>query len=133
MAAFILVVDDDVTLCQVIVEYLESKGYKATWTADAWQTVIHAEALKPLLIIADIRLPAFGSGVDAYRSFRKSRYIKDVPVIFITGLNAQEAGPLVPTDDPKVRLLFKPLDMGQLEKAIGELIGEKEPPQEKAR
>ncbi|MFA6318599.1 MAG: response regulator [Elusimicrobiota bacterium] len=123
MARFVLVVDDDVTLAQVIVEYLESKGWKATFTSDAWQTVIQAEALRPLLIVCDIRLPAFGTGVDAYKNFRKSRTIKDVPVIFITGLQPSEARPMVPTSDPKVRLLFKPLDMGQLEKAIVELIG----------
>ncbi|MBI5210044.1 MAG: response regulator [Elusimicrobia bacterium] len=124
---FILVVDDDVTLAQVVVEYLESKGYKATWTTDAWQTVIQAEALRPKLIICDIRLPVWGTGVDAYRNFRKNRFLKSVPVIFITGLNAQEARPLVPIEDPLVRLLYKPLDMGQLEKAIDEFLGEKRP------
>lgn len=133
MADFILVVDDDVTLAQVIVDSLEAKGYKATWTSDAWQTVIQAEALKPLLVICDIRLPSFGTGVDAYRNFRKNRHLKEVPVIFITGLNPLEAKPLVPTDDPRVRLLFKPLDMALLEKSMTELMGERKPPQKKGR
>ena len=119
----ILVVDDDATIVAMMTERLRHAGYVVSEAADGPAAVIQAEALKPKLIIADIQMPPWSSGVEALAEIRKARGMKDVPVIFLTGMPPDEARKLVPPD-PRVCLMSKPVDWIMLEQAIEQLIGE---------
>ncbi|MBI5209765.1 MAG: response regulator [Elusimicrobia bacterium] len=120
---WILVVDDDKNVVDLLMDFLQSKGYQATSANDARQSYIQAESLRPKLIITDVMMPAWGTGVDAYKNIRKNRYLKDVPIIFVTGLSPQEAqAMLVPVQDPRVRLMHKPVDLPALEKLVLEML-----------
>jgi hypothetical protein len=72
-------------------------------------------------------MPIWGSGTDAYKDFRAHPQLKDVPVIFITGIPLDQAKVKLPYSDPLVRLMKKPLDWVMLEQAIQELTGENRP------
>lgn len=123
---FILVVDDDPNIATLVSEHLEKLGYKTTFCTDAAQAALQAEGLRVGLIIADIMMPGFGSGVDAYNAIRRNRNLrKDLPVIFLTGLKAESARKVVPLSDPRVRLLHKPTTLETLVATIRELTGDR--------
>ncbi len=126
MRDFMLVVEDDEALLQILVEKLEGAGYNVTSATDAKQAFVQAEGIRPFLIITDIQMPTWGSGVDAYNRLQKSPITKGVPVIFITGMPSNEALKIIPRN-PRVRLVLKPVDFPLLRRYIKELTGKDRP------
>jgi CheY-like chemotaxis protein len=121
--AYILVVDDDAIHLSTVAERLEIAGYRVTTAGDAWQSVVQAQGLKIGLIITDVMMPGGGTGVDAYRKLRATPQLSpELPVIFMTGLKLDAVRAQLP-EDPKVRLISKPLDFALLERYIKELTG----------
>ena len=118
----ILVIDDDPQIVQLLLDLLEGWGYRASAAPDAMQAVIQAEAIRPKLIISDIQMPTFGTGVEALAEMRKIPHLQEVPVVFVSGMKREEAFKLMP-DDPSVRLLSKPIQAQQLKTTIEELLG----------
>ena len=121
----VLIVDDDVNIATMLSEHLQRQGMRVTHCHDAAQAMIQAEALRPALVIADIMMPAFGSGIDAYKKMRLHPRLKEVPVIFLTGLKPAQAKPLMPPGDAKVRLLHKPVTLAELMQTIRDLTGDR--------
>jgi len=122
----ILVVDDDPNIASLVCEALENQGYEVTFCTDAAQAVIQAEGMRVGLLILDIMMPHFGSGLDAYRNLRKSPYLpKNLPVIFLTALKSGQTSKLIPKNDPYIRLLHKPTTVKSLIKTVTELTGDK--------
>ncbi|MBI5244559.1 MAG: response regulator [Elusimicrobia bacterium] len=121
---YILVVDDDQLIRDMMVNKLEGAGYRVTCAEDAAQSVIQAEGMRLALIISDIEMPGFGTGVDALKKLRASSFVRrNLPVIFVTGMPAAEARKVVPKTDPYVRLLHKPVDWKLLRQYIKDLTG----------
>lgn len=125
LARPVLVVDDEAPIAEMICEALEKHGIRATHCNDAAQAIIQIEGLKPALLITDIMMPAWGSGVDAYKRLRSNKRFKDLPVIFLTGMQVEVARRLVPANDPLTRLLHKPVKLAILMLAIRELTGDR--------
>ncbi|MFA5140146.1 MAG: response regulator [Elusimicrobiota bacterium] len=122
--SFILVVDDDQLIRDMLVSKLDAAGYRVTSAEDAAQSVIQAEGMRLALIISDIEMPGFGTGVDALKKLRASNFIKrNLPVIFVTGMPPQDARRIVPLTDPYVRLMHKPVDWNLLRLYIRDLTG----------
>lgn len=121
--AYVLIVDDDPHVLNLVVARLESAGYRVTTATDAWQQVIQAQGLKIGLIICDIQMPGTGNGVDAVKHLRSIPTISPrLPVVFITGMKKEDAQALIPPD-PHVRLVTKPIDFNLLRAAIKDLTG----------
>lgn len=126
MKPFILVVDDDPDVGPMLTDSLEEKGYRVTYCMDAAQALVQLESMHVGLLIADIMMPGFGTGVDAYRKIRAKPNQKEIlPAIFLTGLSPEEAAKHVPKGDPYIRLLHKPTSLANLMKTIKELTGDK--------
>lgn len=122
--AYILIVEDDPMMREMLTERMEAAGYRVASASDAAQSVIQAEGMKLALILSDIQMPGFGTGVDALKRLRNSTAVPaNLPVIFITGMHPQEAAKIVPTGDPYVRLMFKPIDWKLLRLYIRDLTG----------
>lgn len=119
---WVLVVEDEPSIRDIIVEWLEQRGLSVTTADDAMQAFIQARDLKPFLILCDLMMPIWGSGADAYKKLSGNPDTKDVPVIFITGADPVLAEKMVP-DEARVRLLFKPIQWKLLAGAITELTG----------
>ena len=120
--AYVLVVDDDPLILNLISTRLEMAGYRVTTATDAWQQVVQAQGMKIGLIISDILMPG-GTGVDAVRQLRALPNMSPLlPVIFMTGLDLEKARQLIPYD-PKIRLIGKPIDFEMLRGYIRELTG----------
>jgi CheY-like chemotaxis protein len=125
---YILVVDDDQLIRDMLVNKLEGAGYRVTCAEDAAQSVIQAEGMRLAILISDIEMPGFGTGVDALKKLRASNFVKrNLPVIFVTGMPPNEARKIVPLTDPYVRLMHKPVDWNLLRLYIRDLTGMDKP------
>lgn len=117
-----LVVEDEPAIRDALVAWLEERGLSATFADDAMQAFIQARDLRPFLVLCDLMMPIWGSGADAYKKLRSSPELKETPIVFVTGADPVLAEKMVP-DEPKVRLLFKPVQWPLLAAAIKELTG----------
>lgn len=76
----ILVIDDDLALCELLVEYLVPEGFEVETVHNGEQGVIRALSEEHVLVVLDVMLPKL-NGFDALRQIReKSR----IPVIMLT-------------------------------------------------
>lgn len=119
---WVLVVEDEPAVRELLVEWLEKHGLAATFAEDAAQAFIQARDLKPFLIVCDLMMPIWGSGADAYKHLRYAPETKNTPILFVTGADPVLAEKMVP-DEPLVRLLFKPIQWKLFTLAIKELTG----------
>ncbi len=82
----ILVVDDDLKLCELLEEYLAGEGFQIEFVNDGVSGAQKAEAGKYDLIILDVMLPEM-NGFEVLRSLRE-RTIK-TPVIMLTARDSE--------------------------------------------
>ena len=125
---FILVVDDQAEIRDLIVDKLTDAGYRAVSAEDGAQSLVQAEGMKLSLMITDIQMPGFGSGVDAVKKIRASPEVKkNLPIIFLTGMSPEAAQKIVPLDDPYIRLIYKPVNWELLKLYMKDLTGMDKP------
>ena len=84
-AARILVVEDDPTVSEVVVEYLRRSGYEVYAAADGLSALAAADARPPDLVVLDLMLPA----LDGFEVCRRLRARGPVPVIMLTALGEE--------------------------------------------
>jgi DNA-binding response OmpR family regulator len=80
MSARVLVVEDDPTVAEVVVRYLEREGYATETVGDGIAAVASARALPPALVVLDLMLP----GMDGLEVCRELRSFAPVPVVILT-------------------------------------------------
>ncbi len=76
----ILIVDDDVNICELLRLYLEKDGFEADVVTDGLQAIAAVDSTKPDLILLDIMLP----GLDGWQVCREIRKNSQVPIIMVT-------------------------------------------------
>ena len=86
----VLVVDDDVKLCQLIRDYLEPLGYDVALAHNGPAGVEMATRESFAALILDVMLP----GYDGFQALRKIRATTNVPVLMLTG-RGEEADRIV--------------------------------------
>jgi DNA-binding response OmpR family regulator len=77
----ILVIDDDVELCQLVVDYLEPMGFQVETAHDGIDGTGRALAESWQAVILDVMMP----GCDGFEVLRRIRVTSKVPVIMLTG------------------------------------------------
>ncbi len=85
MSRTILVVDDEKTLRETLVEALELEGYRAIPAADGREALIRFRADQPDLVLLDLMLPEL-SGVEVCRILRAE---SQVPIIMLTARDGE--------------------------------------------
>jgi DNA-binding response OmpR family regulator len=81
----ILVVDDDPTVAEVVVRYLERDGHVVESVGDGAEALRRALANPPDLLVLDLMLP----GMDGLQVCKKLRERWPVPVIMLTALGEE--------------------------------------------
>jgi two-component system response regulator CpxR len=76
----ILVIDDDVELCELVTEYLEDEGLTVDSVHDGATGVARCLASEPDLVILDVMLPGLGG----FAVLNKVRETSKVPIIMLT-------------------------------------------------
>jgi two-component system OmpR family response regulator len=76
----VLVIDDDVNICELIRLYLEKDGYEVKSVYSGDKAVQAFSEFTPNLVILDIMLP----GIDGWQVCRELRKISNIPIIMLT-------------------------------------------------
>jgi two-component system response regulator CpxR len=76
----VLIIDDDVELCELVAEYLTPEGFDVEAVHDGVRGLQRAVEGEHALVVLDIMLPGMG-GLDVLRSLRRQ---SRVPVIILT-------------------------------------------------
>ena len=95
----VLVVDDDLTVAEVVLGYLRRDGFEAAHAADGLEALRIAAAAPPDLVVLDLMLPGI-DGLEVCRRLRADR--PDLPVVMLTARGEEEdriAGLEVGADD----------------------------------
>ncbi len=122
--AWIVIVDDDPEMRSLVAFHLEKAGYQVTTCGDGWNAVVQTQGLNTGLVITDIKMPGGISGGDAVRALRSKPDVpKNLPVIFMSSLDADQAAKLIAPIDPMMRFVQKPIDWVKLRQAIKDLTG----------
>ncbi len=111
MSISILVVEDEAMTAMMMQMMLEHAGYRVLKSvASGEDAVKYALALKPELILMDIRLAGKMNGIEAVTEIKKTA---DIPVIFLSGYSDDtikaEAGSLNP-----LAYIVKPVKASEL-------------------
>ena len=84
--AQVLVVDDDLTVREVVVSYLRAAGHEVTEAGDGESALVEVAAQEPHLVVLDLMLP----GIDGLEVCRRLRDTSEVPVIMLTALGEEQ-------------------------------------------
>jgi len=79
----ILVVDDEVSICLILENFL-SKNYDVIYFHDANEALVWLESSIPDLIISDIRMPKM-DGLEFLATVRQRGFTKHTPFIILSG------------------------------------------------
>ena len=85
MTRTILVVDDEPTLRDTLVEALEAEGYRAVPAADGREALARFRAERPDLVLLDLMLPDL-SGIEVCRIIRAE---SGVPIVMLTAKDSE--------------------------------------------
>ncbi len=85
MSASILVVEDDASIQELIVEFLRAENYNVDLASDGLEGIQLFNQNNYDLIILDIMMP----NLDGYSACKMIRKTSNVPIIFLTALNQE--------------------------------------------
>ena len=125
MAQQVWIVDDEVHIRTAMIAVLEDLGYEVRGfeNAEGLYLALVQEGVTPDLLILDQRLPdEFGSTIA--HSLRERPQYRDIPMLFVTAIDDEEAGRLADIA-PVLRKPFDFVDFvdavrGQLDQPTGE-------------
>ena len=113
MSTKILVVDDDLNICEMLRLYFENEGYEVKCAADGAEGVTFFKMYEPDLVLLDIMLPK----KDGFQVCREIRTTSQVPIIMLSAKGEvfdKVLGLELGADD----FVVKPYDMKELSARI---------------
>jgi CheY-like chemotaxis protein len=123
--ASILVVDDELTIVETIVELLTWDGHRVQAASNGVRALLLLELERPDIVLLDFMMP-LKDGVETLRAMRASDRLSSIPVIFMTAAPAS-----IPPDAPHYeRLLVKPFSVELLRTSIQSILGHNPPANE---
>jgi CheY-like chemotaxis protein len=117
----VLIVDDDVNLSRLAGLILENSGkYEVMIVNESVRALPAALRFRPDVMLLDVDMPGKDGGDLAREAAMDSR-LRDIPILFLTGLvNHEEAG-ACPLESGGMKFLSKPVEPALLLAAIGRL------------
>jgi two-component system, NtrC family, response regulator AtoC len=79
----VMVVDDDLSMCNFLRTFLTDRGYQAVTVGSAEEAVKRYHSERPAAVILDVVMPGSMDGLGALAAFKKID--RDVPVIVLSG------------------------------------------------
>ncbi|SFC44165.1 Ankyrin repeat-containing protein [Marinospirillum celere] len=117
----ILLVEDDESLVRLLGALLEQEGFKVQMATNGDRALRKLEKWLPDLVICDIQMPVL-DGFGLLKEVRNNEHWKQLPFIFLTGIESEEKRELskqLGADD----YLTKPINRDQLLQAISLRLG----------
>jgi signal transduction histidine kinase len=85
----LLIIDDNPTNLEVIVDYLEDSGFEIIVARNGEMGLKRAQVWKPQMILLDVMMPGI-DGFETCQRLKADESTKDIPVIFMTALDSTE-------------------------------------------
>jgi len=117
MAKKILIMDDDPTFVDYLVDFFKDNGYETCFANAAAEGFEVLKREKPDIITLDLDMPEV-AGPLFYIKFSKMAEFKNIPVIVISGMHAPERA-----IKKAVSSLSKPVDRDELLQVVKQTIG----------
>lgn len=76
----ILVIDDDIELCELLTDYLQPEGFKVETVNDSGQGIERALSGEHSLVVLDVMLPR----ISGFEVLRRIRILSKIPVLMLT-------------------------------------------------
>jgi len=113
----VLLIDDDIQLCEMLQIMLNEMGFEVTVANDAISGLRKAYHVKPDIVVLDVMM----LGMDGWQACQRFREMTDVPIIMLTAMSSQEdivKGLNLGADD----YLIKPVTTDELAARIRALL-----------
>lgn len=81
----VLIIEDDATLRNVLVEFMKEEGIDASFASDGEDGLKKVKEIKPDLVLLDIILPK-KDGYEVMKEIRGDVLTKNIPIILLTNL-----------------------------------------------
>jgi CheY-like chemotaxis protein len=121
LPAHVFIVEDDQLLASALSAQVETLGYRVAGTAHTAEEAVRGVLRsRPELVIMDLRLTGFGTGLDAARSIRENL---EVPIIFYTAHGNDNALQQEVASMSHTQVLQKPAPEQTLLEAITGMLG----------
>lgn len=121
----ILIVEDDPTSLKLTAEVVQSGGHVVMLATSADQAVYSVKAVRPDVILLDLRLPGI-KGCAVASQFRGDPSTRDIPIIAITSYS-QEYGREEAINAGCDAYLVKPINTRTLLQEIEDVVAAKDP------
>jgi CheY-like chemotaxis protein len=119
MPKTILVADDEKGQLNLLEIALKSRGYAVITASNGREALRLVHNLKPDLVLLDVQMPEMDGDTVAMEIRAEHSAVKDVPIIFITGLRTEQEI----KEDNEENIFAKPVELNQLFEKIKSLIG----------
>jgi CheY-like chemotaxis protein len=116
----VLVVDDDASVCDVVVRTLENHGYLVEVAQDGQDALERARRDVYDVLLTDVRMPGDLDGLALYDALRESAPTVAERLVFMTG-NLMDDPTMGRLETLKVRCIEKPFDIHHLAAVVGEV------------
>jgi DNA-binding response OmpR family regulator len=118
----VLVVDDDINLSRLAGMILENSGkYEVMIVNQSARALAAAIQFQAEVMLLDVDMPGL-SGGDLAREAAMDSRLRDVPILFLTGLVRRDETVDGPIESGGRQFLAKPVDPAQLLAAVGSLL-----------
>jgi len=110
----ILIIDDEKNFCALVKKNIEQTGEFEVYTASNGEDGIRlAREIIPGLILLDVVMPEM-DGVEVLSLIRNDESIKDIPIVFLTGIIREEEAGFQASFTGGYSLLAKTVTVGEL-------------------
>ena len=119
----ILIVDDEISITQTIINILESKNPNYTFlqATDGAKGLLIAEKHHPDLIITDWKMPGL-SGIDVIKALKNNQATHEIPVVMLTGKMTTSKHLKTALDAGAIDFIRKPIDAIELTARIRSML-----------
>lgn len=117
----VLIVDDDEGHVYTMSHFMRANGFETAVAMDGLTAVMQATKNIPDLIILDFEMPA-GDGGSVYQRLKSMGPTVAIPIIFVSGLGAEEVRKRMGNPPGNVRFLSKPVDISDLAGAVAAVL-----------
>lgn len=83
---YILLVEDDITIAEVVTAYLTKAGYRVSHYELGQEALVHARNERPALVVLDLSLP----DIPGELVCQELKLLGDIPVIMLTAKSSEE-------------------------------------------
>ncbi len=117
MPTHVLVVEDDVTVAQLVADVLQADGHTVETAANGLLALAKIDTHTYDLIISDLRMPEL-DGAGLYRELERRHPALLSRLIFMTGTTAEESEYRPFLREVIVPIVPKPFDVADLKQAV---------------